>query len=467
MATTDRPLVKRPPGGRLSLNRPRSIPRDLIEFQPDVVEIERRSVPGGARWTLYAVIAFIVTAVAWACWAKVDRIVVASGSLTTQESAIVIQPAATAPIRQFLVRFGDFVQPGQLLATLDPTFSAADLAILQSRQLRSTPISRGSTPNAPASRSPSPIRSPLPPGSSRAQAWHDRRAEYDAKMATFDAEERKFQSQQATNEHAIDSLRRQLEITLEFYETLRGLQEKRIESKLELWRAEISKQDAERELEQALGQRDQLVQDLELNRKRREEYAAQFLAKISDELLAAEKELSQVAEELTKAQRMNELIELRVPNDLPHGEYYVQEVADLSVGSVVKPSESLFKLIPVNVPLEAEIEILARDIGLIDADQNVRIKLDAFPYQKHGTIDGRLRTVSEGTFQKGEPPAVQTLYRARVRLGTTDSLTNLPDGFRLLPGMNIAAEIRVGQRRVIEYFLYPLLRHLDSSIREP
>jgi HlyD family secretion protein len=121
----------------------------------------------------------------------------------------------------------------------------------------------------------------------------------------------------------------------------------------------------------------------------------------------------------------------------------------------------------VNASLEAEIEILARDIGLIKPDNTARIKLDAFPYQKHGVLDGTIVTISEGAFQKGEPPTSQTLYRARVRLGGVDKLKDLPPNYRLLPGMNVVAEIRVGDRRVIEYFLYPVLRNLDSSIREP
>ena len=58
--------------------------RTLVEFQPDAVEIEQRSVPGGARWTLYTVIGLLISTVVWSCWAQVDKIVTAPGKLITK-----------------------------------------------------------------------------------------------------------------------------------------------------------------------------------------------------------------------------------------------------------------------------------------------------------------------------------------------------------------------------------------------
>jgi hemolysin D len=46
-------------------------------------------------------------------------------------------------------------------------------------------------------------------------------------------------------------------------------------------------------------------------------------------------------------------------------------------------------------------------------------------------------------------------------------LRNVPKTQRLLPGMQVSAEIRVGSQRVISYFLYPFLRVFDESLREP
>jgi HlyD family secretion protein len=101
-------------------------------------------------------------------------------------------------------------------------------------------------------------------------------------------------------------------------------------------------------------------------------------------------------------------------------------------------------------------------------DDDVRVKLDAFPFQRHGLLKGRLRTVSEDAFvrRSGAAAGPPNYYRARVEL-TTTQLRNVPETNRLLPGMGVRGEILVGDRRVITYFLYPLIRAFDESLREP
>ena len=107
--------------------------RTLIEFQPDAVELEKQAVPGGARWTLYTVVALLISVVAWSCWAEVDRIVVANGKLVTVSNPFIVQSIQTAPIRKLNFKFGDRVKAGEVMATLDPTFPESDLRSLKAK----------------------------------------------------------------------------------------------------------------------------------------------------------------------------------------------------------------------------------------------------------------------------------------------------------------------------------------------
>jgi HlyD family secretion protein len=149
-----------------------------------------------------------------------------------------------------------------------------------------------------------------------------------------------------------------------------------------------------------------------------------------------------------------------------------------------QPGQPLLKLIPIDVPLEAEIEIFGKDIARIreateeqirSGGQNlpqgseVRVKLVSFPFQKHGTLRGVVRKISEDSFEKEEAKGIASLttYKVRVQLLEPIELDNVTDNFRLMPGMATTGEIKVGTRRVIDYFLYPLIRYLDESIREP
>jgi hemolysin D len=123
------------------------------------------------------------------------------------------------------------------------------------------------------------------------------------------------------------------------------------------------------------------------------------------------------------------------------------------------------------VPLEAEISVSSADIGRVTVDKQVRIKFDAYPFQKYGTATGTVRTISRDTFnapqQEGQSAQASAPYfKARVLLSDT-RLKALSEPIRLLPGMTVSAEVKVGRRTVISYFLYPLLRGLDDAIKEP
>src|SRR5439155_6745933 len=100
----------------------------------------------------------------------------------------------------------------------------------------------------------------------------------------------------------------------------------------------------------------------------------------------------------------------------------VLELAQRSIGSVVREAEPLVTLVPLNVPLEAEVSVNSRDIGRITAGENVRLKLDAYPFQKYGTASGTIRTISRDAFapeQHGaaSPAAAPSFFKARIPLG--------------------------------------------------
>jgi len=182
-------------------------------------------------------------------------------------------------------------------------------------------------------------------------------------------------------------------------------------------------------------------------------------------------ELARVEEALVKAARMDELTQITAPQD-----GVVLEVARRSVGSVLREGEALISLIPAHVPLIAEVTLNSSDIGYAKPGDAVTLKVDAFPFQRHGTLTGRLRAISQESFGRtSEPRDAETtpgaagqgaVHRGQIELDRS-TLGNLPDGARLTPGMTLSAEIMVGSRSVLGYFLYPVTRGLQESLREP
>ena len=134
---------------------------------------------------------------------------------------------------------------------------------------------------------------------------------------------------------------------------------------------------------------------------------------------------------------------------------------------MLREAEPLVTLVPLGAALIADISIGSADVGYAKIGDDAVVKVDAFPYQRHGFLVGRLRAIGEDSSAAATTGAVQALYhRSQVTLGDR-RLRDLPAGARLIPGMTVTAEIEVGSRTVISYFLYPILRGIRESLREP
>jgi hemolysin D len=103
-----------------------------------------------------------------------------------------------------------------------------------------------------------------------------------------------------------------------------------------------------------------------------------------------------------------------------------------------------------------------KDIGFVEEGQTVEVKVDTFNFTKYGFIDGELTSISDDAIQNEN---LGLMYSARVKL-KQDGLTVNERFVRLSPGMSVTAEVKTGKRRLIEFFLSPLLRYKQESLGE-
>jgi hemolysin D len=122
------------------------------------------------------------------------------------------------------------------------------------------------------------------------------------------------------------------------------------------------------------------------------------------------------------------------------------------------------------------VRIEARDVGFIRPGDPVKVKFDAFNFIEHGMAEGKLRWVSEGAFttnDDGLQPTVQQTgqptepyYKGRVELDNVE-LRNVPDGFRLIPGMTLTGDVHIGTRSLLMYVVTGALQGMGEAMREP
>ena len=443
---------------------------DILEYQPDAVEIEERPVPGKIRWVLYLILGTLIVTVVGAIIFKVDRIVVAQGELITTTPIIVVQPLSTAVVRTIHVQVGDVVEKDQILVTLDPTFASADLSQLTKQSLAlGVQIRRikAELEDKPFVARPEEGED----GKLQEQILRQRKIILEKNKRTIDDKIAALRSKLALNGVQRQGQEQQLKLLRDVEGTTAKLPQNNADYRLRLLDSQKARCQAASAIE-SLTAEEQVAQN-EL--KQAESDWQRFVEERNGELMEQEvrlrNELEKIVEELHKAKRMHELVSLRAPE-----KGIVLKMAERSVGSIIQQAEPFITLVPQGSDMEVEVNVESRDIGRIRTGDAVRVKLDAFPFQRHDTLPGKVRVISEDAFQRNNSEALlapspekeptEAFYRTRVAL-LSDHLRNVPEGFRLMPGMKVRAEIKVGKRSVISYFLYPVIRALDESLREP
>jgi hemolysin D len=215
--------------------------------------------------------------------------------------------------------------------------------------------------------------------------------------------------------------------------------------------------------------------------QQRREADATFRGQTMDDLAKAKQRLAEQQQEQVKAMQKTGLQTLRAPVDGT-----VEQLAIHTVGGVVTPAQTLLTLVPEGSELQVEAMLPNREVGFVHADQPAEIKVDAFTYTRYGLLHGRVEGVSRDAVtnenaasgkDRAHPSEVTksddsesgplggSVYVARVSLAQTTVDTEqgmLP----LEPGMAVTAEIKTGQRRVIDYILSPLMRYRHEGLRE-
>ncbi|MCR5258172.1 MAG: HlyD family type I secretion periplasmic adaptor subunit [Desulfovibrio sp.] len=438
--------------------------RDAVEFLPDAEAVRNAALPGWAQYSILWMAGFFAVFLLWTCLGQVDVIVTARGRIVSDHPTIVMKPLERTVVKRILVAVGDRVHAGQELVLFDPVFSRADME----RLAKDVHINRAKYERLRAEYEGRTFEAPDPDNAEalvQLQLFESRRQFYADREAYYKHEMDRISKSKCSIQENLGIQRKRLAAMLEIEGIIHRGNLKGAVSQRELLSSQIERRqmDAEiRDKEHSLQ-----VLDSELLAKKAEysSFTRDWRIGIADELVKAEAALTSAQKEYAKAEQMTSYVALRAPEDA-----VVHEVMPVSVGSAVREAETLLTLVPLGGKLEAEAEIKADDIGRVREGDTVRVKVSAFPFQKYGTLDGRIRVISEDAFSRGQEEMhkgdMSAYYRARIAFTGTESGTH---GIlkRTIPGMEVEAEIKTGTRSIFSYFIYPLVKAFDESIREP
>jgi hemolysin D len=438
----------------------------VLEFQSPTGALIAAPAPSSANYVAFIIGSFVVLALAGAFIVKLDKVVAGEGKLVSKVPTIMMQPLQTSIVRNIYVRRGQVVHKGQLLAQLDPTFSAADSQADQEQvdsytaQIERLSAQISSRPYSPNASNP---QSGL-----QLQAYDQLQSQYQYGVKNFDQQIVGLEATLAKAQADIDQFSKRLAISSNVEHMRDQLQQMQVGSQLDTLAAADSRlgmagslADAQAAAKQAIGSIASIV-------AQRGAFIQQWFSNLSQQLQQAQNSLATAQQSLTKDTKVHQLVELRADQDA-----VVLNLAHVSQGSVLQSGQQFLSLVPLNAPVEAEIVVDGTGSGYVSVGDPVKIKLKSLPYMIYGSIKGHISWVSPDSFDQqdlqngvitnitGAPPS-DLFYEARVAFDH-DELHRMPPGFVLTPGMPVDADVKVGQRRIITYMLRRIMPSLETQ----
>ena len=430
----------------------------IDEFQSPDEALERRRLSPLVFVTFGVIMTLIVAVVLWASLSIIDTTLSARGRLTTSVPTISVQATDNSVVKNIHVAVGQHVKAGQVLVTLDETYAKADLARaeIEFNQLSAKIDRLQAEINQDG-------KAALPRLNDKIQreVFLNRLKEYTSRIASYDLDLESRSLKLETARGDVGIARQQLKIQRQIENARKKLYEQEIGSHLNYLTASDKRLKVEREFRQLQHSIASLRGEIEALRAEKQAFVSEWFSKIGLELSEATKQRDSKLEELVKLRRKRSNIQITAPADGT-----IISFSDLFVGAIVSEGATVMSLVPSNVPLNVEMDIDPRDIGNLVVGAPVSVKLDALPYQKHGDLAAEITFISEDTVNKSLDGQPGTFYRAHATI-KENQLRDTPDNFRLVPGMLLTGDIRAGKRRLITYFIYPVIRTIDTSFAEP
>jgi HlyD family secretion protein len=194
-----------------------------------------------------------------------------------------------------------------------------------------------------------------------------------------------------------------------------------------------------------------------------------YRQKLEAEKVATFTEEQKLKQDWAKQSHKNGLLQLKAPQA-----GIIKDLATHTPGTVVSPGTVLMTLVPVHETLNAEVWIKNEDAGFVHQGQSVKLKLTAYPFQKYGMIDGVVHQVGADATEQNQQrnnasEEAKTLLPASYKTLIKLSMQELKVDDKVLelnPGMQVSAEIKLSDQRVMEYLLSPVRKAFHEAARE-
>lgn len=403
---------------------------DSHEFLPIISEIEEEPLNPLGRTTFWIIVTLIFFTALWLYFGKVDIVVTARGKIIPDGEIKIIQPLETGVVKNILVNEGQFVKKGQTLIEIDTSTTQPQLQSLK------------------------------------------------ANLDYINTERKRLNGEvvkNAENSYTQNELSKSAYADLNNQLAAKNHEIKRLNEEVKNYRKQLS---LNLEKERRMQEVSDIIAGNDLDRVRSEnmDYRSR-IASLTEQIRVVQKEADYIrtnfrTQNLTlladRDKQANELeanikeIEFKKQqqNIISPVDGYVNTMLIHTIGGVVTPAEKVISVVPADSPLIIKASVPDKDIGFVKKGMPVQVKIDTYDFQKYGMIEGIVKKVSKDSVEDEKQGLIYDVYITPV----TKSLTVDGKEQPVAIGMGLSAEIKTGKRRIIEFFIYPIVKYWSEAI---
>ncbi len=427
--------------------------KDKSRFKPHLVEIEDEPISPLGRKILWTILIFMAIAVAWLFIGKTDVVISARSEAIPIGNVKTLQSLIGGSVKKIFVKEGDSISKGAPLIEIDPTVEETNIEAkrrtltileLETKKLESLIHGREflTDPNI------DPNITGIIEGMYRSEKEmiSEERARIDEQINQVNEE---------INAIKVDKNRAYGLYNMGLKEQKRLKTVLDIIAKDEYYKVQKENLSLKNEMNRKSYEIRRLKEQLNEFQRQKTLVVKNFQSKLYNNLTQKQKELLALKSEIDTIdfKKQKQVITSSVDG-------IVGKIAINTIGAVVSPAEKLMTIIPKDVPIQLKSIVANKDIGFIHLGMDVAIKIDTFSYQRYGFLDGKVKRISSNAIMDEK---LGLVYEVFVELQQTYLMVEEEKRY-ILPGMSATAELKVGERRIIEFFIYPLTQYYDEGI---
>ena len=390
------------------------------DFMPSLLEIIERPAHKAGTVIIVGFFTLLAAAVIWACLSKIDVVVTASGSVQPKGNINVVKTYAGGTVKSINVSEGAFVKKGETLINLDTESLDIDEKKLENQK----------------------------------KILEMQKEIYQKINKGEDISKLKIDKYDDELQHYVKAIK---DSDASYKNTLESLEKEKSTADLNKQIAEIQREEynengsdrQKRMQELTVNQYQEAIEEADLKIK---DAKMQYSVQINSKITEINGQLDEINSDLEKYKLSKEYQQITSPVD-----GYVNSIAVNTVGQAVSSAEELITIVPENAEPEMVCYIQNMDIADIEVGTETEIKLEAYPYNKYGTVKGKVTYVSPSSFVNEKMGSV---YLVKI------NITEIPGGIDVISGLSGSVEIKIGKRSVMDYFLDPIKKGFGESLKE-